>query len=117
MATIRSNKPLKYNPIKPNEEGIIELKITNSYELVDSKICIITIQDSVIIDDVSIILTIRQKQFTFDELDYLESVLPTPEGSYMERRIQRFQQGLLYITQNDPHPIYFSESVDWELYN
>jgi hypothetical protein len=115
MVAIQSNKALKYNPIQPNAEGIIELQIIDVREFLEQELCVISVQDSVIIEDVKTVLTVRSKQFTFAELDALEAVLPVSEGSYMERRLNRLQNGLLYITQNDAHPIYFSEASDWEV--
>jgi len=133
---IKSNKKLKYNPIKPNEEGIIELKIVEVRELIDSRLFIISVQDGVIGEatrefineegEVEIetyatytILNTRMKQLTFDEVDGLEVILSGSgielEGTYTEKRMQLLQLGLLYITQNDPYPIYFSASEDWEL--
>lgn len=118
MTAIRSNKALKFNPIRPDQEGIIELQILDIREDMNQELCFIAVQDAVITESEGVetktVLTVRSKQFSFAELDALENVLPAHEGSYMERRLQRFKDGLLYITQNDPNPIYFSEAADWE---
>jgi len=115
MTAIRSNTPLKYNPIQPDQEAIIQLRILDVREFFEQELCVVTIEDSLVNeDDTTTVLNTRVKQFSFAELDALENVLPAPEGSYMERRIQRFKDGLLFITQNDPNPIYFSEAADWE---
>lgn len=119
MIAIRSTKALAYNPIQPNEEGIIELSILEVREFFDQSICVISVQDALITEiegvETRTVLTVRSKQFTFNELEALEDLLPVPEGTYMERRIQRFKDGLLFITQNDAHPVYFSDPTDWEI--
>jgi hypothetical protein len=113
---IRSNTALKYNPIRPDQEAIIQLRIVDVREFFDSELCVVSIEDAIVNEDGSTtVLTTRVKQFSFSELDALEDLLPVPTGSYMERRIQRFQQGLLFITQNDAHPVYFSTADDWEV--
>ena len=169
MTAIKSNKALKYNPIKPNEEGIIELKIVNISEYIDQRLFIITIQDSVINQELVNVSTLirtdqistpvldengdpvldengdptviiteqnvyediptlqetsrkalnnRVKQLTFAEVDGLEDLLSESgivlEGSYMERRLQLLQAGLLHITKTDEYPVYFSAPEDWE---
>lgn len=118
MPTIISNKPLKYDPIRPQAEGIIELSILDVRDFTKEEITIVTIEDSIVIDGHRQQLNIRQKQFTFAELDALAeglSDLIDPESSYMQQRLQLLEAGLLYVTQNDPSPIYFSSSEDWEI--
>jgi len=122
MTAIRSNKALKYNAIKPNEEAIIELKIIEVRENIESELFVITVQDSVInnVDGVEVktILTSRMKQLTFAEVDGLEALLSSQaplQGTYMEKRLQLLQAGLLFITKTDEAPVYFSKAEDWEL--
>lgn len=126
MTAIRSNKALKYNPIKPNEQEIIELRIIDVREFLDSKLFIISIQDALVKNGADgnegiFPLTIRAKQFTFDEVDNLASILQGSgivlEGTYTEQRLQLLQAGLLLTTQSDPYPIYFSNSEDWVIFN
>lgn len=119
MVAIRSNKALKYNPIRPDQEGIIELKIVDVREFLESELFVISIQDSIIVESEGVesatVLTTRSKQFTFTELDALEASLqPQPGETYMEQRLNLLKAGLLFITQNDPFPVYFSEAADWE---
>lgn len=114
MIAIRSNKALKYNPIKPNETGIIELRITEIRELMDNQTTILTINDY-LIGESDVLLNTRYKQFSFSELDQLELLLADSAGTYMEKRIQQFKDGLLFITRNDAHPVYFSAAEDWEV--
>lgn len=119
MPKIRSNKPLKYSPINPEFESIIELKITEIRDYIDSQLTIVTIEDSLVNSDGSLTqLNIRQKQFTFTEIDQLKELIcqnvDTSELSYMEERLILLQEGLLLITKQDP--IYFSTVADWEVF-
>lgn len=118
MPKIISNKPLKYDPIRPQAEGVIELQILDVRDFTQSEITVVTIEDSIVIDGNRQQLNIRQKQFSFAELDALAEALADlidPESSYMQQRLQLLEAGLLHVTQNDPNPIYFSAPEDWEI--
>jgi len=115
MVAIRSKKVLYFNPIQPDAQGIIQLQILDVREFLEQELCVVSIQDSVIVGDIPTVLTVRSKQLTFAELDALEAALqPQPGATYMEQRLNLLKAGLLFITKNDPHPVYFSAAADWE---
>lgn len=118
MPKIQSNKALKYDPIKPQLEGIIELKIVKVQDHLEEQLTVITVQDQLITENGVQNLALRNKTLSFAEIDgleqYLTSQLGELTGTYMEKRLQLLQAGLKYITQTDPNPIYFSSAEDWE---
>lgn len=138
MPKIRSNKALKYDPIKPQLEGVVQLEIIEVKDYLEQGLTVVTVRDSivttvttvktVIVDGEEVEqeetveqfqqLNIRNKTFTFEQVNDLESLLSdqlTVTEPYMARRLQLLSVGLLFITQNDEYPLYFSTGSDWEL--
>lgn len=116
MPKIQSNRSLKYDPIKPQLEGVIELKIIEVKDYLDEKLTVVTVEDR--LTGTNQLLATRNKTLTFEQIDQLEQLLSSEsvlEGTYMERRLQLLALGLLYITKSDENPIYFSNFEDWDL--